>query len=103
MMRIPRCRARLEAMLFAQTYGERLAEVETILNVFDKAIHQMMTSSSFASLLAHLLVIGNRLNVRTAMASAQGFRLSALASFVSLRSAKSSNLTMLDFLVRFSR
>ena len=98
-MSIPRYKERLRILEFVQSFKDHVQEAKGCITGLKHCFMELRECSELHEVMESLLAIGNYMNYGTSMGNASGFRIDALVQASTMK-ANSSNITLLEYLVK---
>ncbi|KAL3843944.1 hypothetical protein ACJIZ3_001347 [Penstemon smallii] len=99
MLKIPFAFARIEAMLYRETFDDEVFHLRKSFSMLEEACKELRSSRLFLKLLEAVLKTGNRMNVGTIRGEAKAFKLDALLKLADVKGTDGKT-TLLHFVVQ---
>ncbi|XP_047977614.1 formin-like protein 11 [Salvia hispanica] len=99
MIQIPSAFARIEAMLYRETFEDELLHLKKSFSILEEACRELRSSGLFLKLLEAVLKTGNRMNMGTTRGGAKAFKLDALLKLSDVKGTDGKT-TLLHFVVQ---
>ncbi|XP_057778158.1 formin-like protein 11 [Salvia miltiorrhiza] len=99
MIQIPFAFARIEAMLYRETFEDEVLHLKKSFSILEEACKELRSSRLFLKLLEAVLKTGNRMNIGTIRGGAKAFKLDALLKLSDVKGTDGKT-TLLHFVVQ---
>ncbi|KZV43669.1 formin-like protein 11 [Dorcoceras hygrometricum] len=99
MLKIPFAFARIEAMLYRETFEDEVFHLIKSFSMLEEACKELRSSRLFLKLLEAVLKTGNRMNIGTTRGGAKAFKLDALLKLADVKGTDGKT-TLLHFVVQ---
>ncbi|XP_041999688.1 formin-like protein 11 isoform X1 [Salvia splendens] len=99
MIQIPSAFARIEAMLYRETFEDEVLHLKKSFSILEEACKELRSSRLFLKLLEAVLKTGNRMNMGTTRGGAKAFKLDALLKLSDVKGTDGKT-TLLHFVVQ---
>ncbi|XP_047959043.1 formin-like protein 11 [Salvia hispanica] len=99
MIQIPFAFARIEAMLYRETFEDEVLHLKKSFSILEEACKELRSSRLFLKLLEAVLKTGNRMNIGTIRGGAKAFKLDALLKLSDVKGTDGKT-SLLHFVVQ---